>query len=266
MLKKRVNLFGLEINDIPLSHALGLARTSLFSDERRIFFTPNLEMLEKARKSKEIKEMLNQASVLLPDGEGILLTSRLLGRSVRNKVTGIDFGEELIAMAEREKKSVFLLGGRTGVAKKAAQKLLEWHPNLKICGIHDGYYKSDDEQEVVCKIRAANPDILIVCMGFPRQERFVVAHKDDFESIKVITCLGGALDIWSGNKLRAPIPIRKARLEWLWRTAIEPKRIKRVLGSVPVLFQSLGIRAKKIMRASRIKRHTVAYNLTDRNS
>ena len=239
MFQKRVNLFGLEIDDIPISRAIDMARVSILGGESRAFFTPNLEMLESARKSEETKKILNLASVLLPDGAGLLLASRFMGKPIKNKVAGIDFGEELIALCEKEEKSLFLLGGASGVAKKSAKKLLKKHPNLKICGIHHGYFDKDDENAVIKKIQRANPDVLIVCMGFPRQERFVYEHKTDFNNIKVIACLGGAIDIWAGLKLRAPDIIQKIHLEWLWRIIIEPWRAKRFVSSLPALFYSI---------------------------
>ena len=234
MLQKKVNLFGLRIDDISLLRATELARASLLGGENRIFFTPNLEMLEGARKDKKTQKILNSASVLLPDGSGILLVSRLVGIPIENRVTGIDFGESLIALCENEKKSVFLLGGAKGVAKKAAKNMIFKHPQLKISGIHNGYF--DDEDEIIKKIRRAKPDILIVCMGFPRQERFVFEHRDELSSVKVITCLGGAVDVWSGRIKRAPNVVQRVHLEWLWRTLHEPRRAKRLICSLPVLF------------------------------
>ena len=251
MLKKYVDLFGLRIDNISLMRALALARASLHSGEQRIFFTPNLEMLEGARKSEEIRETLNSASVLLPDGIGILLASNLFQTPLRTQIAGIDFGEKMIALAEKEEKSVFLLGGHPGVAKKAAKNLLIKHPNLKICGIHNGYFENEDE--VVQKINKSAPDILIVCMGFPRQESFVVRHEEDFQNIKVITCLGGALDVWSGKKARAPEFLQKAHLEWAWRTVIEPKRALRLIKSLPVLAFALGDKFQKLVGNKSIK-------------
>lgn len=239
MFQKRVNLFRLEIDDIPLLRALEMAKVSLSGGENRVFFTPNLEMLEGARKSEETKKILSSASVLLPDGAGLLLASRLMGNPIKNKVAGIDFGEELIALCEKEDKGVFLLGGENGIAKRAAKKLIKKHPNLKICGIHNGYFDEDEKGEIIKKIKRANPDALIVCMGFPRQERFVYEHKKDFSDIKVIACLGGALDIWAGKKLRAPDIVRRIHLEWLWRIIGEPWRVKRFVSSLPALFYAI---------------------------
>lgn len=235
MLKKRVNLFGLFIDDISLLRSTELARNSILGGESRSFFTPNLEMLERARKDEDIRHLMNSASVLLPDGIGVVLASHFLNSPIKNKVAGIDFGEALIALCEREGKSVFLLGGESGVAKRAAKKLIKKHPKLKICGIHNGYFEEDDESMIVDKINSANPDALIVCMGFPRQEVFVNKYKNELPSVKVFACLGGALDIWSGRKMRSPKVLRDAHLEWLWRTLFEPQRIVRVAGSIPAL-------------------------------
>lgn len=236
MFEKRVNLFGVLVDDISLLRAISLARVSILGGGRRVFFTPNLEMIEGARKSEEIRTLLNSAQVLLPDGVSLLLMSRLISEPMENRVAGIDFGEELIALSEKEEARVFLLGAKRGVAKKAAKKLLQRHKNLKICGIHNGYFSNEDEGEVISKIQNANPDVLIVCMGFPRQEKFVYKHQKDFESIKVIACLGGAFDIWSGRRARAPRIIQKAGLEWCWRLFTEPSRAKRFFSSLPALF------------------------------
>lgn len=236
MLQKRVNLFGLEINDISRTRALELARVSILGGESRVFFTPNLEMLEEARKNEETRKILNSASVLIPDGSGILLASRFVGVPIENKIAGIDFGEDLIALAEKEKARLFLLGGARGIAKRAAKNLIKKHPNLKICGIHNGYF--DDENEIIKKIQRANPDILIVCMGFPKQESFVYQYKDDFSNIKLITCLGGAIDVWSGKKKRAPKILQKAHLEWVWRMMGDPRRTLRFVSSLPALFHA----------------------------
>jgi N-acetylglucosaminyldiphosphoundecaprenol N-acetyl-beta-D-mannosaminyltransferase len=239
MLQKKTNLFGLKIDDVSLDRALELAQISFISGESRVFFTPNLEMLDRARRNEDTRRILNSASVLLPDGAGVLLASRLLGEPIKQRVAGIDFGEGLISLCEREEKGVFLLGSGEGVAKKAAKNLMKKHPNLKIYGIHNGFFLPEDEDAIIEKIQDSNPDVLIVCMGFPRQERFVSKHKNDFSEIKVITCLGGALDVWAGRIKRAPRVMQRAHLEWLWRIINEPRRAKRFISSLPSLFHAL---------------------------
>ena len=253
MLKKTVNLFGLNFTDIPISRATELAKVSLLSGEGRVFFTPNLEMLEEARRDVKTRDLLNSASVLLPDGVGVLIASKLIGAPIENKVPGIDFGVGLIDIAENEGAKVFLLGGKSGVAKKAAKRLMKKHPKLHICGIHNGYFDKEEENAIVKKIKKAEPDILIVCMGFPRQEQFIYAHREEFSQIKIIACLGGALDVWAGRKIRAPYFVRKINLEWAWRMVIEPQRVVRVAKSLPALAFALGHEFQKIVKKNRIK-------------
>ena len=217
MLQKRVNLFGLLVDDVDLGAALSLAVDSLDGGKARAFFTPNLEMLSGAYKSEGIRKILNSADVSLPDGFGLRLVARLVGVPLGNTATGIDFGEGLLSVAAAQGRGVFLLGGKEGVAERAAARLCEAHEGLKICGTHNGYF-SDEEILSVCeRINLSGADVLIVCRGFPRQEKFVFAVRDSLQEIKVFACLGGSLDVWAGDVERAPLIIRKIRLEWLWR-------------------------------------------------
>jgi N-acetylglucosaminyldiphosphoundecaprenol N-acetyl-beta-D-mannosaminyltransferase len=250
MLKNSVNLYGLDISDVSLERAREIARVSLSGGESRVFFTPNLEMLEAARRNEKIRDLLNFASVLLPDGIGVLLVSELLGTPIKNKVAGIDFGEAIVALAEKEGKKIFLLGGKIGVAKLAAKNLIKKHPNLKVCGLHCGYFEGE-ENTVLEKIRRAAPDILIVCMGFPRQEKFVYTYREELSTIGIIACLGGTMDVWAGKKKRAPLFFRRANLEWAWRVAAEPKRLVRLIKSLPVIFDA--VENKKTATSKRIK-------------
>ena len=235
MLKKRVKLFGIFIDDIDIEEAIARARASLYGGKTRIFFTPNLEMLDAARTNTDIRGILNNSSVNLCDGVGVILASKIMGTPIKNKVAGIDFGERLLALAEKEGARVFLLGGERGVAERAKRNLNMKHLYLNICGSHHGYF--DDENDEICNlINQSGANILVVCRGFPLQEKFVVNNRNNLPNIKIFACLGGAIDVWSGDKKRAPMCVRTANLEWLWRIFNEPERIKRFLPSLSTLF------------------------------
>ncbi len=234
MLRKRVNLFGVWIDDISLGGALLLAEKSLAENGKaRSFFTPNLEMIAAARGDKRIKKLLNMSSVALPDGFSLKIIAKALGKEIVNTVPGIDFGEELFELAQKLGAGVFLLGGRRGVAKEAARRLRLRYPKLNICGTHHGYFESGGEGDVLDAIERSGPQILIVCRGFPRQESFAAkCIMGALPSIKVVACLGGALDVWSGRSERAPKLMRKIHLEWLYRVAREPKRLSRLFSAL----------------------------------
>ena len=247
MLEKRVNLFGVRIDDITLRRAALLARKSILLGERRCFFTPNLQMLSKARGNDEIKELLNSSSISLPDGFSLKILVGILGKRVENTVPGIDFGEELLKISEKEGARVFLLGGRRGVAKRAAKKLFEKHQRLKICGVFHGYFKSEHAGAVCKMIEKSGADVLIVCQGFPRQEEFARFVMSESKSVKVVACLGGSIDVWAGDIKRAPECLRDCHLEWLWRILNEPSRCAEFIKSLDVFPSALRCGLEKIL-------------------
>ena len=207
-------------------------------------FTPNALILYKASKDARLVSLLNRADLLLPDGAGISLACRLTDKPQVKRLTGIDTAWRLLGEAEKAGASVFLLGGKAGVASAAARRIEKSFPRLKICGTQHGYFDkspSSAENKAVLKgIRRASPDILFVCMGFPTQEAWIMRNARHLPSVKIFMGLGGSLDVWSGKVKRAPKAFRKMGLEWLWRCASQPKRLKDVL-SLPCFL----IKAKK---------------------
>lgn len=195
-------------------------------------FTPNLEMLVRSSEDKALRTLLNSANIRLPDGIGIYLCALFGGMRPPARTTGIDCAEALLSLAEKRGYSVFLLGGRQGVARRAATKLRRRYRALKVVGTHHGYFDkrqgADENNSVIRSINEARPDVLFVCFGFPLQERWISENISSLPSVKLAMGLGGSLDVWSGDVRRAPKAFRNAGLEWLWRIAREPKRLLRV--------------------------------------
>jgi N-acetylglucosaminyldiphosphoundecaprenol N-acetyl-beta-D-mannosaminyltransferase len=162
-----------------------------------------------------------------------------MGAPIKNKVSGIDFGEKLLSLAEKEGARVFLLGGEKGIADEAKRKITKKHPKINICGTHHGYFSCCENESICNLINESRAEILVVCRGFPLQEKFVVENKNSLKGVKVFACLGGALDVWSGRTKRAPECIQRINCEWLWRILNEPKRTKRFLSSLPALFRAI---------------------------
>ena len=148
-------------------------------------------------------------------------------------MTGIDTAYFLLRYAEIKGFSVFFLGGKDGVAKKAAKCLMHKMPLLKICGTHHGYFdksaESAENQAVIRALCKAKPDILFVCMGFPAQERWITENIDRLPSVSVAMGIGGSLDVWAGDVRRAPMVFRVLDLEWLWRCMTQPERFAKLL-------------------------------------
>ena len=157
---------------------------------------------------------------------------------------GIDFASALMAQMGQEGKSVFLLGAKPGVADAAAEKMRERFPGLVIAGTNDGYFQDDDP--VVEKINAAQPDLLLVCLGAPKQELWMQRNAPRLR-VGLMAGLGGSLDVFAGNVKRAPKFFQKLGLEWFYRLLKEPKRIGRMMKLPKFLFAAIGckLRGKK---------------------
>ena len=186
-------------------------------------FTPNAEIANRAARSPAFSDLLNRADLLLPDGVGITLAARLRGARL-SRMPGIDFAERLLAAAPPRGYRVFLLGARPGVAALAGRELERRFPRVRVCGVQDGYFPPGMRRAVAGAVTAASPDLLFVCLGSPLQEEWIAAFRPPCLAIG----LGGALDVWAGCVRRAPDGWQRMGLEWLWRTAKDPARLRRL--------------------------------------
>ncbi len=187
-------------------------------------FTPNLHILLAAKNSPKLRSILRGGNIILPDGIGISLLCRKEGLPRVPRITGIDMGFVALQFAERHGLRVFLLGGKAGVAARAAERLKKALPRLCICGTHNGYFDKRrgcaENSEIIDKINKSRPALLLVCMGFPRQEKWICENLSTLPSVRLCMGLGGALDVWSGDIRRAPLAVRVLGAEWLWRSLL----------------------------------------------
>ncbi|HHV17832.1 MAG TPA: WecB/TagA/CpsF family glycosyltransferase [Thermoanaerobacterales bacterium] len=223
--RERVNIFGILLDRVDYSKACQRVETFLKSYGNRIIVTPNAEIIMAARKAPELKAVLNEADICLPDGIGVVIASRILGKPLTERTTGFDFMMKVLEMADKKELSLFLLGGKPGVAEKAGKKIKMMFPGINIAGFHHGYFK--DEQEIVYQINDKKPDIIVVAMGCPKQEMFMIRNKDKLK-FRVAMGVGGSLDVISDTVRRAPVFMQKAGLEWLYRLLTQPSRFKRM--------------------------------------
>ncbi len=222
----------------------------LSKGEKTKIFTPNTQMLLAAEKDTSLANLLGISDLNLPDGTGLLLASKILGAPLPERMAGIDVAEDILKIAEQRGYSVFLLGGKKGRARRAARVLEERHPRLKICGCHNGYFSKFGEENIRVRemIARSSPDILFVCFGFPLQERWIAENLHYLPTVKLAIGLGGSLDVWSGSIRRAPKIFQQGGIEWLWRTAREPRRIG-IIKDIP-LFMYKVIKQKNGLRKS----------------
>ena len=223
----KLEIMGLRLDNVTMDEAEQLARQILAGTRTCYAVTPNAEMAYEALHDEQLRLLLNGADLVLPDGAGVVLASRILGTPLKQKVAGVEFADRLLSVLEETCGSVYLLGSKPGVAELAAEKMRAAHPELRICGMHDGYFK--DEAPILEDIRAAQPDVLFVCLGAPKQEFFMKQHLGELPSVRLMIGLGGTLDSFAGTVRRAPGWMIRCNLEWLYRLICEPRRFGRML-------------------------------------
>ena len=187
--------------------------------------TPNPEFILAADKDLEFQKILNKADLVLPDGIGVVYSAQILGRPLKGRVAGFDFACDMLDVLDQLGGRLYLLGAKPGVAEEAGRQILETHPNIVLCGVHDGYFKDSDP--VARQVAEARPDLLFVCLGAPKQEKWI-ARFGLLTGAKLAIGLGGCLDVFAGNVERAPEKWQKAGMEWAYRLMKEPKRIGRM--------------------------------------
>ncbi len=228
---KKANILGVAFDIVNLDTAVHRVQTFLSKDTCHTIVTPNPEIVENSRNNSKLKQALDNADLTVADGIGIIYASKILSLDLKQRVTGIDLMNAIIKLAEREDKSIYLLGAKPNVAKIAAKNLKTAHPKLRIAGYRDGYFKEVEEKDIIGEINSLKTDILFVALGSPKQEIFMQQYRDELTA-KVTMGVGGSFDVIAGTVKRAPVFYQKLGLEWLYRAVKEPKRFVRLL-SIP---------------------------------
>ena len=237
----RTEIMGVGFDDLTLDEAAGAAAGMIEEGGFHYVVTPNPELVDRARREEPFRQALNGADLVLPDGIGVVYAAKLLGRPLKGRCPGIDFAGKLMERMAKTGLRLYLLGAKPGVAEAAAARLEAKYPGLIICGTHDGYFKED--APVVEAVRAAEADVVFVCLGAPKQEYWMVKN-GPATGARLMAGLGGSLDVFAGVVERAPESWQRLGLEWLYRLTKEPKRIGRMARLPLFLLSALGERGK----------------------
>lgn len=223
-----VYILGVRVDNITGEETLERIVQFIRDGRPRQIVTVNPEFVITAQHDRAFCEILNNADLALPDGIGLLWASRVLGKPLRERVAGSDLIYDLAALASARGYSIYFLGAMPGVGQRAAQVLQAKSPGLRVSGIYAGSPRPEEDDEVVGRIRASAPDILLVAYGAPAQDRWIRRNLDRL-GVPVCIGVGGALDFASGKAKRAPFWVRRIGLEWLFRLIQEPWRWRRMM-------------------------------------
>ena len=222
MSSNRFELLGVKYNNIFQDEALKEICGLVDSEKRSIVCFLNTDCLRQAQKDEEYRNILNSADLVISDGIGLKITTRLYGGRMVDNCNGTDLLPRIMEEATKKRWKIFFLGGKDGVAWKAAINIRKKIPGIQIVGTHSGY--DLDDQKVIEQINASGADMLFVAMGVPTQEKWIARNRVCLNP-KVCLGVGAFLDYLSGSIPRAPGWMQKYGIEWFWRVFVDPKRM-----------------------------------------
>lgn len=220
----RIDVLGIGIDPLDLDAACARLEQGLERRERTFVITANPEFVMLARARPSLRQIAREATLVVPDGVGLVLASRLLGRPLPGRARGREIVPRLTEAAARRGRSLYLLGAREGVAARAALALQQRVPTLRVAGTYAG---SPEDEGLASRLNAASPDVLLVAYGMPRQEEWIARNLARLETVTLAIGVGGVFDQLAGEVPLPPGWMARAGLEWLWRLAKEPSRWRR---------------------------------------
>ena len=235
-------MLGVGFDRVALVDAVTRIEERLDAGERTFIITANPEFVMLCRDDADLAAIAQRADLVVPDGTGTVVAARLLGDPLPGRAPGRLLADRLAALATERGLSLFLLGAAPGVAERAAETLRTRHPAIRIAGTFAG--AAEDDADVVPRVGAATPDVLLVAYGMPKQEHWIARNLDRVPSVRVAVGIGGSLDYLAGTAVPPPALIHSVGLEWLWRLIRDPRRWRRQrvlpLFAILVLLRRLG--------------------------
>jgi len=224
----RIDICGIRIDNVSFKETIGKIE-GFISDRSNVYaVTPNIDHIVKLQMNEEFRNIYSGASLVLADGMPVIWASKFLGTPLKERISGADLFTRLCAAAAEKRYKVFFLGGREGAASGACEALRKRYPDIQIAGFYSppfGFENDENENvKIVNMVKAANPDILFVGLGAPKQEKWIYSHYKELR-VPVSIGIGAAFEFVSGMVKRAPRWMQKAGLEWLWRLLMEPGRL-----------------------------------------
>jgi len=224
----QIDILGVNVTSLTMQQAIAAAEKYMRSDKAALIATANAEMLMNSVRDKELKNILNTADLVVPDGAGTVWAARHLGCNMPERVAGYDLVQELLRRSPKNNFRIFFFGAAPGVAEAAKRKAEQLYPGVQIVGCRNGFFSEADEPEIVQQIKAARPHLLLAALGVPKQEKWLYNNLEHLQ-VPLSIGVGGTFDVMAGVMKRAPLWMQKAKLEWLFRGLMQPKRAMRLL-------------------------------------
>jgi N-acetylglucosaminyldiphosphoundecaprenol N-acetyl-beta-D-mannosaminyltransferase len=220
----RVELLGTRFDPLTLKGTVDKIFDLIEQGDRGWLCTVNVAILMMMRRDAFLRGFVDRAAIKVADGMPLIWATRRRGSQLPERVTGVDLLDVLCERAAATRRSVYLLGAQQEIVDKVATRLSEKYPSLAIAGVADGYFREDEAAERARAVAESGAAILIVAMGVPRQERFILEHWDTL-AVPFAIGVGGSFDVLSGLRSRAPLWVQSIGFEWAYRLIQEPRRL-----------------------------------------
>lgn len=226
-MQNKITVLSVPIDVVTMQEAISRIQKLYETPGFHLVATANAEMVMHARQDKELYNILTNASLVIPDGAGVLWAAEQHKLKFPERVAGCDLVVELLKEAVEKQTPVYCLGAAEGVAKQAISNIENRYGKLNIVGIHSGFFDQAEEREIVQAIEAGSAKLVLVALGVPKQEKWLIKNLAHLNGVVGIG-IGGSFDVMAGNVARAPKWMQKNRLEWLYRLYKQPQRIYRM--------------------------------------
>jgi N-acetylglucosaminyldiphosphoundecaprenol N-acetyl-beta-D-mannosaminyltransferase len=220
----RITFLGCEMDNLTMDETLVCIEDFVRSGRPHQHVVLNVDKVVKASKDTLLRDIINRCDLINVDGMPIVWASRLLGRTLKERVAGVDLFERLLDRSAQKGWGVYFLGAREDVVHQVAELALKRFPNLKIAGYRNGYWDPIDEASVVAAIRSAMPQLLFVAISSPKKEEFLGRYQEAL-NVPFAMGVGGTFDVFVGKVQRAPLWMQRSGLEWFYRFLQEPRRM-----------------------------------------
>ncbi|GEN49581.1 WecB/TagA/CpsF family glycosyltransferase [Alkalibacterium pelagium] len=226
-MQNKITILGIPFDNMTRKEFLERLYERMNKKEKTFLVTANPEIVMYAHDNPDYYKLLMEADFIAPDGIGIVQASRKLQTPIKERVPGFELMLGLLELASLSNKRVYFIGAKEDIINLTVSNVSEKWPDLEIAGYHHGYFNHEDPQ-MIEKVKATRPDIVLVAFGFPRQEKWIKSYLAAAD-YGIAVGVGGSFDVLSGKTKRAPYLVQRFHIEWLYRLVKQPSRYKRML-------------------------------------
>jgi len=248
---KYIDIFGINVCNGSENEIMDLLKGFFEKKKIRHIVTLNSMMIMRSFFDKGFRQILQKADLIVPDSIGVGMAFRMKGEKLIQRLPGVDLARKLMNYSEEENKTVYLLGGKKHVSLQTEKNIKSSYRNLRVIGRYHGYFKDKEEESVFLAIRKSCADLVLVSIGSPKQEKLIAKYRDNLNS-KILLGIGGAFDIYSGTKKRAPVFFQKNNMEWFYRIITQPRKYYQFFILLAYFFICLGygvkVKVNKILK------------------